>query len=389
MKKSLTLKRPPTISVVMMAKNEEQNIERCLKSIQGIANEIILIDTGSTDKTNEIAEKYQAKIYNHPWEDNFSKHRNQSLSYAKGDWVMVIDCDEEAVFPEGKKLSDLKHFLRQLPKEVDAVSLTLKDVQQGQVHVQYNVPKFFRRGTVQYQGIVHNEPIHPGGLAHYPSIFYYHYGYDLNNEAKQKKIAKIIRLLKKRIETDKDDYQAYFYMAETLGWNDDQAGSVEYAEKYLKYSGKPDFAKCIYFMASLAYMKLNDKKNADKWLLAGLKRMPDNLDLLYALVEFGLLTGNPHLISKGARNFIKQYESFEDKQAQSTSFTFSYTPEVLAFCTYHLAILQMQEGALRLQQIGDIISSTGAEFQSDLKQKIDTFLHSIGLQQYQEVRKAA
>jgi len=83
------------LSICMIVRDEEESLPRCLESIKDIADEIIVVDTGSKDKTKEIALKYGAKIYDHPWEDNFSLHRNQALSYATKKFVLQIDADEE------------------------------------------------------------------------------------------------------------------------------------------------------------------------------------------------------------------------------------------------------------------------------------------------------
>jgi len=81
------------ISVCIIAKNEQKYIEDCLKSVKPIASEIILLDTGSTDRTIEIASKY-ATVYKTEWKDDFSLARNECLSYAKGDWILYLDADE-------------------------------------------------------------------------------------------------------------------------------------------------------------------------------------------------------------------------------------------------------------------------------------------------------
>lgn len=87
-------KRSPSISVCMIVKNEENFLPKCLESIRDIADEIIVVDTGSTDRSIEIARSYGAKVYQYPWENDFSRHRNQSLDRATGDWIFVIDADE-------------------------------------------------------------------------------------------------------------------------------------------------------------------------------------------------------------------------------------------------------------------------------------------------------
>ncbi|MGG7144104.1 glycosyltransferase [Clostridium nigeriense] len=83
-----------TLSVCIIAKNEERNLQRCLESIRGIADEVILVDTGSVDNTISIAEKYDAKVIKFPWQNNFSFARNKALEMASKDWILCIDCDE-------------------------------------------------------------------------------------------------------------------------------------------------------------------------------------------------------------------------------------------------------------------------------------------------------
>lgn len=82
------------ISLCMIVRNEEQNIARCLQSVQGFVDEIIVIDTGSTDKTVEIARRFGAKVYSFLWNGNFSAARNASLEFAIGEWILFLDADE-------------------------------------------------------------------------------------------------------------------------------------------------------------------------------------------------------------------------------------------------------------------------------------------------------
>lgn len=83
-----------TLSVCIIAKNEEKNISKCLKSVQNIADEIIVIDTGSTDNTINISKEFNANIIDFPWNNDFSAARNKALETASKDWLLFIDCDE-------------------------------------------------------------------------------------------------------------------------------------------------------------------------------------------------------------------------------------------------------------------------------------------------------
>jgi len=82
------------ISLCMIVRNEELVIDRCLKSVKKLVDEIIVVDTGSTDKTKEIVKKYTDKIYDFVWCDDFSKARNYAFSFASGDYIMWLDADD-------------------------------------------------------------------------------------------------------------------------------------------------------------------------------------------------------------------------------------------------------------------------------------------------------
>ena len=104
----------------MIVKDEEQVLERCLDSLKGIADEIVVVDTGSTDRTKEIAGKYTDKIYDFEWVDDFAKARNFSFSKATKDYIYVADADEVIDEANQKKFMLLKQAM--LP-EIDIVQM--------------------------------------------------------------------------------------------------------------------------------------------------------------------------------------------------------------------------------------------------------------------------
>jgi tetratricopeptide (TPR) repeat protein len=82
------------LSLCMIVKNEEASLPTCLSSVQGVANEMVVLDTGSTDRTPEIAKFLGAKVHYFQWCNDFSAARNEALKYVQGDWVLVLDADE-------------------------------------------------------------------------------------------------------------------------------------------------------------------------------------------------------------------------------------------------------------------------------------------------------
>jgi glycosyltransferase involved in cell wall biosynthesis len=78
----------------MIVKNEETTLPKCLGSVKDFVDEIVVLDTGSTDKTTQIAQQFGAKVHYFPWNNNFSSARNEALKYVTGDWILVLDADE-------------------------------------------------------------------------------------------------------------------------------------------------------------------------------------------------------------------------------------------------------------------------------------------------------
>ncbi|MCH8018826.1 glycosyltransferase family 2 protein, partial [candidate division KSB1 bacterium] len=86
--------KKPSLSLCMIVKNEEEYLQECLESIEDVVDEIIVVDTGSTDRTVEIARQFDAEVHHIPWNDDFAAARNESIKHASGDWILQLDADE-------------------------------------------------------------------------------------------------------------------------------------------------------------------------------------------------------------------------------------------------------------------------------------------------------
>ncbi|WP_165452322.1 glycosyltransferase [Paenibacillus thalictri] len=113
-------KKPITISLCMIVKNEENTLERCLSSVQGIADEIVIVDTGSTDRTKEIASRFTDCIYDFIWIDDFSAARNYAFAQATQEYILWLDADDVLLEQDAVKLRALKQAL---VWDTDAVSM--------------------------------------------------------------------------------------------------------------------------------------------------------------------------------------------------------------------------------------------------------------------------
>jgi hypothetical protein len=97
----------PRLSLCMIVKNESATLGRCLASVKDVVDEIIIVDTGSTDGTQKIAREHGAQLFQSTWENDFSRARNQSLARAKGAWILVLDADEYLLPEDGAALRAL------------------------------------------------------------------------------------------------------------------------------------------------------------------------------------------------------------------------------------------------------------------------------------------
>jgi tetratricopeptide (TPR) repeat protein len=113
-----------TLSLCLIVKDEEAHLAKCLMSAKDIADEMIVVDTGSTDKTKDIATAFGARVFDFIWTDDFSEARNFSLSKASGDWILVLDGDETLSPADHAALADIVHSK---PGKPAAYSLTTRN----------------------------------------------------------------------------------------------------------------------------------------------------------------------------------------------------------------------------------------------------------------------
>ena len=145
-----------TISLCMIVKNEERVLARCLDSIKDLMDEIIIVDTGSTDRTKEIARKYTDKIYDFEWIQDFSAARNYAFSFATKEYIYTADADE-VVDPENRKRF---RFLKEcLLPEIEIVQMKYgNQLQHGTVYnfdEEYRPKLFKRQREFVWEGSVH------------------------------------------------------------------------------------------------------------------------------------------------------------------------------------------------------------------------------------------
>lgn len=228
------------ISLCMIVKNEEKYLSQCLNSVKDIVDEIIVVDTGSTDKTVDIAKSFGAKLYYFKWNNNFSEARNISLKYATKDWILIMDADDEFCNEDKIKFREL---LQQLNENMIYYFETLNycgDIpNNSNISVNLNPRLFKNNYGFFYEGKVHNQLMNNSHVCSGAScaIRVYHYGY-LESTVKDKdKRNRNITLLKDQISKDPNDSYAYFNLGnEYYALGDNEKALECYLKSYEDFS---------------------------------------------------------------------------------------------------------------------------------------------------------
>jgi GT2 family glycosyltransferase/Tfp pilus assembly protein PilF len=231
------------LSVCLIVKNEEQFIGQCLKSVRDIASQIVVVDTGSQDRTVEIAREFGAEVSAITWSDDFAAARNAALERATGDWILMLDADEELPETEHKKLiADMKN--------ATALGYRLPLVNFGQEAEGCSyVPRLFRNapGTF-YAGRIHEQvfpsiiPLcHAWGIrTALGSAQLLHHGYTPELVHDRNKVERNLKLLQLALAENPADVNLVMNLGlELVRSGDINAGIVHYREAYEMMSAQP------------------------------------------------------------------------------------------------------------------------------------------------------
>ena len=217
----------PTISLCMIVKNEEMHIARCLDSVAELVEEIIVVDTGSADRTVELASKYTSKVYSYPWNDDFSAARNYSFSKATMDYCMWMDADDILEDTQKDKFLQLKETL---PQDVDTVMMKYNTSfdEAGRPSFSYFRERWIRNSS-QYRwiGAVH-EVIPPVGNIIYSDIAVCHKKLHAKDPARNLNIYRRLLAEGKTL----DPRQQYYYGRE-LYYHKQYEEAVSVLEQFL------------------------------------------------------------------------------------------------------------------------------------------------------------
>lgn len=141
------------ISLAMIVKNEEKYLDRCLKSVEGIVNEIVIVDTGSTDRTIEIAKANGAKVFYYEWNNHFAEARNEAIKHTTSEWVLVLDADEYITKWDSKRIEKILSNKNQIGEILIYSKYIIDD---KEYISNSNLKRLFPKG-ITFEGRVHEQ----------------------------------------------------------------------------------------------------------------------------------------------------------------------------------------------------------------------------------------
>lgn len=303
----------PRISVVLIVRDEAPRLSQCLEAARRLADEIVVLDTGSTDNTPEIARRFTDSVHVLEWRDDFSAARNAALDLAQCDYVLSLDADEIVDAPEAASRLLREFAERRAPHVVGAIALrSPTSPEPGALVVVDHLPRFFRRGQFRYEGAIHEQLCARDGRCEMADtgVSAYHTGYMQRPDDPSNKARRNMRLLTRELERNPDDEYLWHQLGKahyTLREYAAAAAAFEHALDAIRFEpGRPPagrlgpVARSVLtdVLTTLAYAYVNLGRPADAARLleqhralahAGTRRADFHHALGYVYLMLGIL----------------------------------------------------------------------------------------------------
>lgn len=277
------------ISLCLITKNEEHCLGRCLDSVRDLVDEIIVVDTGSTDNTLRIAAQYGAFIFSYPWNNDFSAARNYSLSKASGNWILVLDADEVL---ESLTRDNINQLIKQSPAEGYYFTICSYLDGSDQKTEDYVVRLFKNNSAYRFAGAIHEQIAgsilncnRENGVVFAPFTIN-HYGY-MEKEIKGKgKFARNVTIIKNAlIEKPQDPFLHFSLALEYLQARDFQQAGTAIQKALALIRGEEGYVPQVLTAHLLIKLAEPATPDIENLFCRAIQSLPDNGDLkcLYGL----------------------------------------------------------------------------------------------------------
>jgi len=275
-----------TVSLCMIVKNEEGYLPMCLKNIGDIVDEIIIVDTGSMDRTVELAKSYGAKVYYFKWNSNFSEARNESLKYATKDWILILDADDEfsTEYKENFKLLLNSKLDENAIYFFETLNYYGDTIDSNSITINLNPRLFKNNQGIHYEGEIHNQLVYSQSKygAIYNPVKIYHYGYLNKTIASKNKRDRNITILNKQIIREPDNKFAYYNLGNEYTALGDVKQSLKYYYKaYENFNSHSGFSAILLLRIIISNYNMQKYNDALNFIDIGAKYYPEFTDLYF------------------------------------------------------------------------------------------------------------
>ena len=291
------------LSQCMIVKNEEKNIEKALNWAKHIAFEQIVVDTGSTDRTVEIAEKMGANVYHFKWINDFAAAKNYAMDQAMGNWIAILDADEYMPPEDTEELMTLLKKVQSDPKlykQYDSICcswLQLDD--EGKVYSVLTQNRFFKnRPDLRYKGKIHEAVMLQNKSLAADNLKIMHTGYAHTVYGAADKRERNIKLLREEYERDPTDPHIMIYLADTIKADGTEESRAEAERLYLaglaaKKPADPAIKRIAYDFLIPRFVIVDSKKEETKRLCTeAITELPNIIDYYYYRALLNNNSGN-------------------------------------------------------------------------------------------------
>jgi GT2 family glycosyltransferase/tetratricopeptide (TPR) repeat protein len=277
---------PVRVSLCMIVKNEEANLTDCLKSVEGLVQEIVVVDTGSTDRTKEIATSFGVKVVDFPWVDSFAAARNVSLDHATGDYCLWLDADDRLTEANRQKLKELFASLQRGPPIGYSLKCEcLPDPITKATTVVDHIRLFSRHPNIRWRYRVH-EQILPalrqlGGAVQWSDVVIHHVGYQ-DPALRQRKLQRDLRLLHLEDQEHPDDPFTLFNLGSVYLELSEPQKALPCLQRSLARSHVSDsIVRKLYGLIAASQKTLGQFQDALLTCIEGRRHYPQDAELLY------------------------------------------------------------------------------------------------------------
>ncbi len=271
----------------MIVKNEQENLSRCLESVKEIVDEMIIVDTGSTDDTVRIAESFGAKVYSYQWKDDFSDARNQSLKHASCDWILLMDGDDELDKSSQREVLELvekneaeAYFFKTVSYIGDKPGLDV--LNNLNLRLMKNGKGYFFSNPIHEQIYSNIMRITPNAKIVNLDIKVYHYGYLNKNIKGQDKRKRNIRILEKELEHSPGYGFSLFNLGNEYYASGSYLKALEcYEQSYAKFDAAQGFSSKLIIKMVNCLINCRKYERALELVTRGLAYYPEFTELEY------------------------------------------------------------------------------------------------------------